>query len=85
MKWCPRSEDDVEWIEEHSPPEWMLALLELNPSYVNWAPGDDYMNGKWWSAPEWIETWANFRGYVLDDINECVNFYFELLEDGGRS
>lgn len=62
---------------------WQLQLLAFNPSYVFWAPGDDYMVGDGWEKNWRFQTWSEFRsaGWNLDDLNECVHFYFEIQRD----
>lgn len=59
---------------------WMLDLLKLNPEYVHWGPHEDYMCGSeqaGWRAPVTVENWKTF-GWQLDELNECVHFYFEI-------
>jgi hypothetical protein len=59
---------------------WMLDLLKLNPSYLGWGPHEDYMwkEGGDWDTPQIFATWADFGPWQLDDLNECVNFYFSV-------
>jgi hypothetical protein len=68
------------------PEEWMLDLLDLNPSYVHWGPYEDYMwveEGKGWSS-RWIQdTWTG-PPLGLDDWNEVVHFYFEINRDSEK-
>lgn len=65
-------------------PAWMIAMLELNPSYTSWWPGLDCMKGP---ADEGgfdvgiaIETWGDFE-FPIDSHNLCANFYFEIATD----
>lgn len=62
--------------------DWMVKLLDLNPEYTCWGPYEDYMSGNssGWSAPKFYTTWQAFtaEGWSLDELNECVNFYFEV-------
>lgn len=62
---------------------WQLALLEANPAYCSWGPHEDYMLGKGrgWDSRIIVPTWAEFGPWKLDDLNECVNFYFEVERD----
>lgn len=62
---------------------WQLALLKANPSYVSWGPHEDYMltKGEGWNSPQIHATWADFGPWNLDDLNECVNFYFHIERD----
>lgn len=60
---------------------WQIDLLKLNPSYVCWGPREDYMcgEGDGWNSPTIHDTWADFGPWELDDLNECVNFYFSAI------
>jgi len=63
----------------------MLDLLKLNPEYVSWGPYEDYM---WkesreeggpggWDSRVIVGTWSD-NPFILDELNEVVNFYFEI-------
>jgi hypothetical protein len=71
--------DNKEWAKLKGEP-WMRELLEMNPEYVFWGPGDDYMKapGDGWDAALEFSTWKEFAGFQLNDMNECVHFYFEV-------
>lgn len=59
---------------------WQLGLLKLNPGYCAWGPHEDYMikkAGSGWDAPVFSATWKEHQ-FGLDDMNECVNFYFAV-------
>jgi hypothetical protein len=60
--------------------QWQLDLLKLNPEYLGWGPHEDYMivRGEGWNAPQTFATWAEFGPWELNDLNECVNFYFTV-------
>jgi hypothetical protein len=62
---------------------WQLDLLKLNPSYVSWGPHEDYMctEGPGWDSAQMFESWAQSGFKDLDDLNECVNFYFEVSRE----
>ena len=70
---------DIEELAKLKVESWMLETLKINPDYVFWGTHEDYMCDKsgGWSAPVEFETWKDFR-FDLDDLNECVHFYFEL-------
>ena len=71
---------DKDEIEELNAEPWMIELLNQNPDYVFWGPHEDYMatkNDSGWNAPIFYGNWGEFN-LRLDDLNECVNFYFEL-------
>lgn len=59
---------------------WQLELLDLNPGYISWGPHEDYMwvKGEGWNSPQIHATWKEFGPWKLDDLNECVNFYFSV-------
>lgn len=59
---------------------WQLELLKANPSYLGWGPHEDYMadTGESWSGRVIKPTWADLGPWDLDELNECVNFYFEV-------
>ncbi len=75
----PSSEADVKEKDEVRAEPWMLALLDLNPEYTWWGPHGDYMkkSGDGWEAPIMVDDWAALD-LKLDDLNEVVNFYFEV-------
>jgi hypothetical protein len=59
---------------------WQLELLAHNPDYVSWGPHEDYMwkEGDGWNSRQIFPTWKDFGPWELDDLNECVNFYFSV-------
>jgi len=66
---------------------WMVEMLHLNPSYCSWGPGEDYMSGKdgeGWNSSKYFETWKEFGPWGLDELNEVVNFYFEVTRESER-
>jgi len=75
-------EYDAKELKQLNAEPWMVELLHLNPSYVSWGPHEDYMCSKnaGWSAPIIEESWKSFS-IGLDDLNEVVNFYFEITRD----
>ena len=60
--------------------QWQLDLLKANPPYCGWGPHEDYMcgAGEGWNSRIIVPTWTEFGPWDLDDLNECVNFYFEV-------
>lgn len=82
----PQDDDDVKSANQLGAEPWMLALLALNPSYVHWGPHEDYMwvKGDGWNAPMIHASWESFGPMGLDDLNEVVNFYFEIGRDSTR-
>lgn len=71
---------DEDEIQDLNAEPWMIELLNQNPDYVFWGPHEDYMatkNDSGWNAPIFYGNWGEFN-LRLDDLNECVNFYFEL-------
>lgn len=79
----PNDEDDVQTVADERILPWMLACIARNPDYVHWGPGEDYMatKGDGWSSSQSAETWAAFGPWALDELNECVNFYFYAERD----
>lgn len=66
------------------PQPWMLEAMKANPGYVFWGPGEDYMSmseKRGWDQAKHVEGWQGFGPWGLDDLNECVNFYFEVERD----
>jgi hypothetical protein len=62
---------------------WQLDLLKLNPEYVLWGPGEDHMTAAAESAVSFsgsllLKAWKAFD-WELDELNECVNFYFSVV------
>jgi hypothetical protein len=39
----PSCEFDAKELKRLNPEPWQVKMLELNPSYVCWGPGEDYM------------------------------------------
>lgn len=67
--------DDVQRLNAES---WMVDAIKKNPSYPCWGPYEDCMgSGTGWNAPVHYSTWQEFD-FKLDELNECVNFYFEI-------
>lgn len=64
--------------------KWQLDLLDLNPEYTCWGPHEDYMWTKddaGWNSRQIRPTWSEFGPWELDDLNECVNFYFSVTRE----
>jgi hypothetical protein len=55
----------------------------MNPDYCGWGPYEDHMSGaeKGWAGRQIVESWDAFGPWALDDLNECVNFYFYAQRD----
>lgn len=83
-------------LERLNAEPWMVELLKANPSYCSWGPHEDYMwvRGRdegpdefgrkpsgGWDARVLCESWSARCPSDLDDLNEVVNFYFELERD----
>lgn len=79
-------EYDVATAERLKAESWQLELLELNPDYVYWGPREDYMykrEGTGWDSRLIYGSWAACS-ISLDDLNEVVNFYFEVDRDSAQ-
>lgn len=59
---------------------WQIDLLKRNPGYLGWGPHEDYMcgDGNGWNSRQLYPSWVDFGPWQLDDLNECVNFYFSV-------
>lgn len=71
---------DQEELDKLNASPWQAQLLGLNPPYIGWGPREDYM---WkeeggWDSRQIFPTWKEFGPWGLDDLNECVNFYFSV-------
>lgn len=77
-----RTYDENEIADLNAEP-WQIDLLKVNPEYAFWGPHEDYMwtKGDGWNSPQIINSWAEFGPWQLDDLNECVNFYFSVERD----
>jgi len=86
MRTPPESEYDYKDLEKLNAEQWQIALLRMNPSYVFWGPYEDYMCDKnaGWGAPSFYKTWKEFGPWTLDDLNELVNFYFEVDRENAK-
>jgi len=75
------SKYDREELEKMKAEPWMVEALSMNPGYVCWGPYEDYMwvdKSPGWNARVINDTWKDFGPWRLDDLNEIVNFYFEI-------
>lgn len=83
MRHYPEDKYDQEEIDRLKPKIWQLNLLKTNPSYTCWGPYEDYMGNEnaGWESPIFCANWQEFGPWKLDDLNECVNFYFEINRD----
>lgn len=76
----PNSEWDRNDAQELNAEDWMLDLVQVNPSYTSWGPGQDYMahTKEGWGGNMVFKSWKKFGDFKLDEFNEIVNFYFEI-------
>lgn len=72
--------DDLEELKKMGAEDWMINAIMMNPDYTGWAPGDDYMTGSGWAENYEYEDWKDFQ-FGLDDLNEVVNFYFDIVRN----
>ena len=78
MRTYPETDYDWKDAKELGVEGWQLEALRMNPDYVWWGPHEDCMiDGKGWSKSVEVESWSEFE-WTLDDLNEVVNFYFEI-------
>jgi hypothetical protein len=79
----PNNKWDREELARMNASPWQVAMLSVNPEYTGWGPHEDYMCGErdGWDSKQMFATWKAFGPWALDDLNECVNFYFELRRE----
>ena len=72
---------DVEDLKKLNAEKWQIDCLKLNPEYVWWGNYEDYMTDKssQWASPVEIESVDDL--WELNDLNEVVNFYFEIIRE----
>jgi hypothetical protein len=80
MRTLPEDDSDHKDLARLAVEPWMVEYLKLNPEYVHWGPGEDYMStkGESWGVSQEVASWSAFGPWELDALNECVHFYFEL-------
>lgn len=80
MRTYPEDKSDQKDLEKLNASRWMVDCLKMNPNYVYWGPYEDYMcgDGKGWDSRVISEDWEDFGPWSLDELNEVVNFYFEV-------
>jgi len=71
---------DNDEVKNLNAEQWQIDLLKLNPEYVYWGPHEDYMyaTGTGWNSRIISNTWKDFGPWELNELNECVNFYFSV-------
>lgn len=71
-------EYEVKELNRINAEQWQIDCLKMNPSYTSWGNYEDYMSKKdgWDGALEFEDITEGLFG--LDELNECVNFYFEV-------
>lgn len=79
-KYDKNDEYDQKEVQNMNAEQWQLDLLEMNPDYTSWGPHEDYMwkAGQGWDSGQIFEDWKSFGPWQLNDLNECVNFYFSV-------
>lgn len=81
MRNYPVDEYDKKDLEKLNAEKWMVELLKKNPNYCSWGNYEDYMSDKngQWNSPIELESVNDL--WELDDLNELVNFYFDISRD----
>jgi hypothetical protein len=82
MRTYPTTDRDQQEAAKLKAAPWMLDALRMNPDYCSWGPYEDWMcdTKAGWAAPVFEDTWTEF-GWELNDLNEVVDFYFEVQRD----
>lgn len=77
MRTYPTDDYDKEHLEDLNAEQWMVECLKMNPDYPFWGNHEDYMmGGSGWDKPVELENFDEL--WKLDELNEVVNFYFEI-------
>lgn len=82
MRNIPQDASDREDLERLNAEPWQVDALSYNPDYTSWGNYEDYMgdHNPGWSSPVERDTWKEMD-FNLNDLNEVVNFYFEIVRD----
>lgn len=82
MRYFPKEDYEFEELEKINAEDWQAELLKKNPEYNFWGNFEDYMSkdGHGWDSRYSCDNWKNFN-WKLDDLNEVVNFYFEVYRE----
>lgn len=77
----PNSKTDASYARTLEATPFQLSMLKNNPPYTSWGNFEDSMSNKdrGWCSPVEINSPDELFG--LDEMNELVNFYFELTRD----
>jgi hypothetical protein len=80
MRHAPKDDDDRKELAKLNAAPWQIGLLSLNPGYCHWGPHEDYMwNEKdGWDGRIIRPNWPKME-IQLDELNEVVNFHFDVL------
>jgi len=81
VRTLPEDDYDEKNLKKLNAASWMVECLALNPEYVFWGPGEDYMkspteDGGWDRGLEFA-SWKEFN-WELNELNEVVHYYFNL-------
>lgn len=82
MRYYPTDKSDWEEIKDLGlrKNDWRVNALKKNPSYLSWGNHEDYMCSRTgWESPVELESVDKLWG--LDELNELVNFYFNIHRD----
>lgn len=76
---------DYEWKEVKElglkKDDWRVNALKMNPYYCCWGNDEEYMcsSKSGWNSPVELENINQL--WELDDLNELINFYFEIYRN----
>jgi hypothetical protein len=82
MKYYPTNDFEFKELNDLEAKEWQIDCLKLNPNYNSWGNDEGYMsdeNGQW-SSPIQLDSVSEL--FELDDLNELINFYFNIENNG---
>jgi len=80
MRDYPKEDYEKEDLKNLKAENWMVDTLKMNPDYNCWGNGEDYMWTKeksGWNASLELDSVNDL--WDLDDLNELVNFHFEVV------
>ncbi len=79
MRKYDNDQESQKELEQLNAENWQIELLKKNNAYVWWGCYEDYMSNqdKGWRSRVITPNWES-HNWELDELNELVNFYFEV-------
>lgn len=81
MRKYPTDDCDYKELKDLNAEGWQVEALKMNPDYVWWGNYEDYMmkDNQGWDGR--VELKNINELWELDELNELINFYFELFRE----